>query len=131
MGDIGAPLATRLLVFFQCGREVVEVFGQLAQFVAPASVNPQIDYSALRRRFKGGWTTRHYGRPAEGFHAIQMELGCRGYMDEPAEPVEGSWPTPYSDARAASLRRVLVTVIEQALAWAHGGRVPAPPTGVS
>ena len=26
----------------------------------------------LNGRFKGGWTTRHYGRPAEGFHAIQM-----------------------------------------------------------
>ena len=28
----------------------------------------------LNGRFKGGWTTRHYGRPAEGIHAIQMEL---------------------------------------------------------
>jgi N-formylglutamate deformylase len=29
----------------------------------------------LNGRFKGGWTTRHYGQPAEnGFHAIQMEL---------------------------------------------------------
>lgn len=25
-------------------------------------------------RFKGGWTTRHYGRPLDGVHAIQMEL---------------------------------------------------------
>jgi N-formylglutamate deformylase len=25
-------------------------------------------------RFKGGWTTRHYGRPGDGIHAIQMEL---------------------------------------------------------
>ena len=60
-----------------------------------------------------------------------MELGCRGYMDEPAVPDEGNWPAPYSDARAAALRRVLVTVLEQALAWATGGRVPAPPTGGS
>ena len=27
-------------------------------------------------RFKGGWTTRHYGRPESGIHAIQMELAC-------------------------------------------------------
>ena len=27
----------------------------------------------LNGRFKGGWTTRHYGRP-DGVHAIQMEL---------------------------------------------------------
>uniref|UniRef100_UPI001953CD04 N-formylglutamate amidohydrolase n=4 Tax=Pseudomonadota TaxID=1224 RepID=UPI001953CD04 len=25
-------------------------------------------------RFRGGWTTRHYGRPGQGVHAIQMEL---------------------------------------------------------
>ncbi len=25
-------------------------------------------------RFKGGWTTRHYGNPGNGVHAIQMEL---------------------------------------------------------
>ena len=28
----------------------------------------------INGRFKGGWTTRHYGRPEEGWHAIQMEL---------------------------------------------------------
>ena len=27
----------------------------------------------LNGRFKGGWTTRHYGRPAEGFHAVRIE----------------------------------------------------------
>ena len=31
-------------------------------------------------RFKGGWITRHYGRPAQGVHAVQMELACRAYM---------------------------------------------------
>ena len=31
--------------------------------------------SVSNGRFKGGWTTRHYGQPeAEGWHAIQMEL---------------------------------------------------------
>ena len=43
-------------------------------------------------RFKGGWTTRHYGRPETGVHAVQMELAQRGYMDEPAEPDEHNWP---------------------------------------
>lgn len=37
---------------------------------------------ALNGRFKGGWTTRHYGRPGAGVHAIQMELGQRAYMEE-------------------------------------------------
>ncbi|MGO7609455.1 N-formylglutamate amidohydrolase, partial [Rhizobium ruizarguesonis] len=30
--------------------------------------------SVLNGRFKGGWTTRNYGRPDTGVHAIQMEL---------------------------------------------------------
>ena len=33
-------------------------------------------------RFKGGWTTRHYGQPKKGVHAIQMELAQRTYMTE-------------------------------------------------
>ena len=36
----------------------------------------------LNGRFKGGWTTRHYGRPADGVHAIQMEMAQSTYMDE-------------------------------------------------
>lgn len=33
-------------------------------------------------RFKGGYITRHYGRPDEGVHAVQLELAQRTYMDE-------------------------------------------------
>src|SRR5262249_15484562 len=36
-------------------------------------------------RFKGGYTTRHHGRPADGVHAVQMELACSGYP--PIQPV--------------------------------------------
>ncbi len=43
-------------------------------------------------RFKGGWTTRHYGAPVDGIHAVQMELAMRGYMDEPDTPDEANWP---------------------------------------
>jgi N-formylglutamate amidohydrolase len=32
--------------------------------------------------YKGGFTTRHYGRPASGIHVIQVELARRLYMDE-------------------------------------------------
>lgn len=40
-------------------------------------------YSAvLNGRFKGGWTTRYYGRTEQGLHAIQMEIAQRAYMDE-------------------------------------------------
>jgi formiminoglutamase len=58
-------------------------------------------------RFKGGWTTRHYGHPDDGVHAIQMELACRGYMDEPEIPTQENWPTPYSRTRASALRQIL------------------------
>ena len=33
-------------------------------------------------RFKGGHITRHYGRPHEGVHAVQLEMCWRAYMDE-------------------------------------------------
>jgi len=70
-------------------------------------------------RFKGGWTTRHYGRPQAGVHAIQMELACRGYMDEPiGAPTPENWPTPFEPARAAPLRAVLKDVLEACLAFA-------------
>jgi N-formylglutamate deformylase len=70
-------------------------------------------------RFRGGYTTRRYGRPAEGVHAIQMELACRGYMREPLKPVvEGEWPTPYQDAMAAPMKAVLQRVLEACVAFA-------------
>ncbi|SDV50705.1 N-formylglutamate deformylase [Chitinasiproducens palmae] len=33
-------------------------------------------------RFKGGHITRHYGRPDDGIHAIQLEMCQSTYMDE-------------------------------------------------
>jgi formiminoglutamase len=71
-------------------------------------------------RFKGGWTTRHYGRPETGVHAIQMELACRGYMDDPAEaPTEASWPTPYDPGCAAPMRAALTDILEACLRFAQ------------
>jgi len=37
-------------------------------------------------RFKGGWTTRHYGRPEKGVHAIQMELTQRTHLASESLP---------------------------------------------
>jgi N-formylglutamate deformylase len=42
--------------------------------------------SVLNGRFKGGWTTRRYGRPADGIHAIQMEMAQSAYLAEEAAP---------------------------------------------
>jgi N-formylglutamate deformylase len=62
-------------------------------------------------RFRGGWITRHYGKPEDGVHAIQMELAMRGYLSEPAAPDEQSWPAPLEDARAATLRVALRDIL--------------------
>ncbi len=69
-------------------------------------------------RFQGGWTTRHYGRPADGIHAIQMELAMRGYMAEPEHPDPDNWPAPI--AAAPAVLTTLKQVIEACLAFAKG-----------
>jgi N-formylglutamate deformylase len=72
-------------------------------------------------RFKGGYTTRHYGEPQMGVHAVQLELGCRGYMEEPARISEKNWPTPYDEARAASMRNVLKDILTGCIRFADTG----------
>jgi len=70
-------------------------------------------------RFRGGYTTRQYGRPTQGVHAIQMELACRGYMHEPLKAVmQGEWPTPYEDSVAAPMRAALTRVLEACIRFA-------------
>lgn len=59
----------------------------------------------LNGRFKGGWTTRHYGHPEKGVHAIQMELAQRTYMDEAA-------PWTWRDDKASQLRPVLAQILQ-------------------
>ena len=89
-----------------------------------AAVEAACDASPFSRvtngRFKGGWTTRRYGHPEAGVHAIQMELACRGYMDDPAgPPTPETWPAPYDPARAAPMRAVLTEILKSALAFAR------------
>lgn len=61
-------------------------------------------------RFKGGWTTRHYGRPSNGFHAIQMELAQSTYMLESA-------PWSYVRQPADKLRDHLKTILRTISDW--------------
>lgn len=72
----------------------------------------------LNGRFKGGWTTRHYGRPADGVHAIQMELTMRSYMAEPDMPTPENWPTPIDPDPA--VRPILIDILKTCLAFAKG-----------
>ncbi len=55
--------------------------------------------------YRGGWTTSHYGRPAEGVHAVQIELNRALYMDE-------STGRPKDDAFDA-LRVTLASLVER------------------
>lgn len=61
----------------------------------------------LDGRFKGGHITRHYGNPAAGVDALQLEIAQRAYMLEDGEP-------RFEAARAAPLAEL----IEQLLAAA-------------
>ena len=61
-------------------------------------------------RFRGGWTTRHYGRPDDGIHAIQMELVQATYMDEDA--------VRYDEAKAAALQPLLSALLRAGMAAA-------------
>ena len=81
------------------------------------------DAAALSRvtngRFKGGYTTRHYGQPAEGVHAVQMELACRGYLREPVGEVDAAnWPCPWDEPFAAPLRAVLERILTACIGFA-------------
>jgi len=79
-------------------------------------------------RFKGGYTTRHYGAPATGVHAVQMEVACRGYLHEPEGPLDaGNWPCEFDEDFAAALRTPLRQVLQACLAFAaRNAARPAP-----
>ncbi|MFN7004373.1 MAG: N-formylglutamate deformylase [Roseinatronobacter sp.] len=64
----------------------------------------------LNGRFLGGWTTRHYGQPAKGHHAIQMELAQSTYMHE-------SPPWAWDAERATRMRNVLAPMLADLAAW--------------
>ena len=76
-------------------------------------------------RFKGGHITRSLGDPANGVHAIQMELACRGYMAEPNDPpTPETWPSPYdgdepTPGRASAMRVHLKAALAACLAFAE------------
>lgn len=61
--------------------------------------------SITNGRFKGGWATRHYGRPTEGLHAIQMELAQSTYLSAEAAP----WT--FDPDKSARLRAHLTSIL--------------------
>jgi len=59
-------------------------------------------------RFKGGWTTRHYGRPAGGVHAIQMELTQATHLETEAPPF--AWSPEKADRLRVHLAEILAAL---------------------
>jgi len=65
-------------------------------------------------RFKGGYITRHYGRPHDGIHAVQLEKCWSCYMAEAS--------TSAPDAgRVATLRPLLRRLLQATLDWRPDG----------
>ena len=91
-----------------------ELTSRVAKVTRKSSYDTVVD-----GRFRGGWTTRTHGQPAEGRHAIQMELAMGGYCDEPATPTPENWPPVYDPARAAPLAALLEHILRECLAFAR------------
>lgn len=81
------------------------------QSIAAAVLAGEGGFSAVvNGRFKGGYVTRHNGRPDAGVHALQLEIAQRCYMDEAP-------PYRWDAARAAPLAGVLARLVDALAAW--------------
>jgi len=61
-------------------------------------------------RFKGGYITRHYGKPSDGVHTLQLEMAMSAYLDE-------ARPEHFDRGRAGELVAILQRLVEALLAW--------------
>jgi len=88
---------------------------------AVAAVCTESEFSHVTNgRFKGGYTTRHYGQPVNAVHAIQVELAMCAYMDEPESPSPENWPSAYDQSPAEPLRAILRRILKTCLEFASG-----------
>jgi N-formylglutamate deformylase len=75
---------------------------ELINKVAQLDLSP---YSTVvNGRFKGGYITRGYGRPADNIHAVQLELSQHTYMDEPSDQ--------YNEEKAAKVKEKLQDFVQ-------------------
>ncbi|WP_171127472.1 N-formylglutamate deformylase [Sphingomonas sp. ID1715] len=85
------------------GASVREGLGEALLEIAERS-----PYSAvLNGRFKGGYITRHFGRPEQGIEAVQLELTQLTYMDDDERR--------FDEGRAEKLRPVLQEMMRYAV----------------
>jgi N-formylglutamate deformylase len=71
----------------------------------------QSQYSfVINGRFKGGYITRHYGRPETGVQAVQLELAQFNYMDEDS--------FAYDETKAPFVQQIIEQLLHASLASA-------------
>jgi N-formylglutamate amidohydrolase len=87
-----------------CAREIRDALAAVAATSAYESV--------VDGRFKGGYITRHYGRPERDIHAVQLEIAQRAYMSED----EGRYDADRAEALRDLIGAMLDTYTETAAA---------------
>lgn len=60
--------------------------------------------AVLDGRFKGGYITLHYGKPAQRTYAVQLELAWRAYMNEGSQQ---AWDAQRAGSAVALISRLL------------------------
>lgn len=91
---------------FNIGTDMGKACHPAIESIAVDATSGAQGYTAiLNGRFKGGWTTRHYGRPEDGVHAIQMELAQCTHLATEAPPFA------YDPEKAGQLRGHLKTIL--------------------
>ncbi|MBD8688804.1 MULTISPECIES: N-formylglutamate deformylase [unclassified Rhizobium] len=106
---------------FNIGTDMGKTCDQTLQAATVDVVSNAQGYSSiLNGRFKGGWTTRHYGQPETGIHAIQMELAQATHL------ITETTPFAYDKSKANKLRihlkDILTRIETAALTLAHTKR---------
>jgi formiminoglutamase len=88
-----------------CADKIEAAVGQIC---AEASNHTSI----VNGRFKGGWTTRHYGRPQDNWHAIQMELAQSTYLSRETAP--WAYDVIKAEKLRIHLKKILTTLADLA-----------------
>jgi N-formylglutamate deformylase len=71
----------------------------------------------LDGRFKGGYITRRFGDPANGVHAVQLEMTQAIYMDESA-------PFSLRPDLCGEISALLRNCVQAAADWSRTGSPP-------
>lgn len=85
----------------------------LQAVLAPLAGHPQFTH-VVNGRFKGGYITRAFGSPADGVHAIQLEMSQSLYMSELP-------PFAYREAQAAQAQPVLRDLLRAGIEYLRVG----------